>query len=104
MATLAKAYSRASSSVWRAASAVAKGRRSNDENCGELGFGDVERRSSAAFAAHICRRPAHVRSYLGTRRRKEKEKLDTMERSTAAVDSYRLLRQPSKSCVAELMP
>jgi hypothetical protein len=86
---------------------VAKGRWSSDENCGELGSGDeyagdVERRSSAAFAAHICRR-AHVRSYLGTPRRK-KEKLETMERSTAAVDSYRLPRRPSKSCVAELMP
>ena len=93
---------------WRVASAVAKGRRSSDENCGELGSGnryadDMERRSSAAFAAHICRR-AHVRSYLGTTRRKEKEKLETIERSTAAVDSYRLSRQPSKSYVAELMP
>ena len=46
-----------------------------------------------------------VRSYLGTpRRKKEKEKLETMERSAAVVESYRLLRQPSKSCVAELMP
>ena len=103
-----EADSRASNKAWRAASAVAKGRRSSDENCGELGSGDgyaydVERRSSAAFAAHICR-CAHVRSYLGTPRRKEKEKLETIERSTAAVDSYRLSRQPSKSYVAELMP
>jgi hypothetical protein len=70
---------------------VVKVRRSSDENCGELGSndgyaGDVERRLSAAFAAHICRR-AHVRSYLGTPRRKEKKKLETMERSTAEVDS-----------------
>jgi hypothetical protein len=91
-----------------AASAVAKGRRNSDENCGELGFGDryagdVERRSSAAFAAHIYQR-AHVRSYLGPLRRKEKEKLEMIERSMAAVDNYRLSRRSSKSCVAELMP
>jgi hypothetical protein len=87
---------------------VAKGRRNSDENCGELVFGDryagdVERRSSVAFAAHICQR-AHIRSYLGTLRRKEKEKLEMIERSTVAVDSYRLPRRPLKSCVVELMP